>query len=197
MMKTMIIDTSSDYLYISFLDNDKEIYQTIFEGRNNHSEHLIKFIEDGLTKNNLQVKDFNQIIVGIGPGSYTGIRLALSVAKMFAWTSKIPLFTISSLDILASGHYKNNQTIITTLRAKKNYVYTNVLGFKDGQLVRLFDDAFLSVADFEENILSKYHDYILVDQLYKFDALEIANSPFLSRVKDVHQIVPNYLRGVF
>lgn len=195
-MKTMIIDTSSDYLFISFLDNEDEIYRIVFEGKNNHSEHLIKFIDEGLSKTKLTVKDFDQIICGIGPGSYTGIRLSLSVAKMFAWTANIPLYTISSLDILSSGYYEENRIIITSLKAKKNYVYTNVIQYQNGHAVRIVDDVFLSDEEFKEKILSQYDSYLLVDEVYKFNAEHISKSPFLQNVEQIHQIVPNYLRSV-
>ncbi|NLD27063.1 MAG: tRNA (adenosine(37)-N6)-threonylcarbamoyltransferase complex dimerization subunit type 1 TsaB, partial [Acholeplasmataceae bacterium] len=103
-MKQMVIDTSSKILYVAFLDGDQEIYSVANEGTNNHSENLINVIKAGLEKYDLAVRDFDRIIVGIGPGSYTGLRVGVTVAKVFAWTLKIPLFCVSSLDVLASGY---------------------------------------------------------------------------------------------
>ena len=81
-MRTMVLDTSSNLLYICFLENEKVIYEIKSIGLNNHSDHLLPLIEEGLNKLQLQVKDFDRIILGDGPGAYTGLRVSMSVAKM-------------------------------------------------------------------------------------------------------------------
>ena len=82
-MKTMIMDTSSEYLIISLLDDNKVIYEYIVPGKNNHSDNLLKKIEEGLNQTGLEVKDFDKIVCGIGPGAYTGLRVALTVAFIY------------------------------------------------------------------------------------------------------------------
>ncbi len=56
-MKVMILDTSSDYLYL-YINNGSDEYQTILEGKNNHSEKLMGLIEEGFGKLKLEVKRF-------------------------------------------------------------------------------------------------------------------------------------------
>src|SRR5690554_7473460 len=93
--RTLVLDTASKYLYFSFLEDEKIIYEQFLEGKNNHSENLLKELEIGLNKLNLTFKDFSEVIVGIGPGSYTGLRVSVTVAKMLAWTLNKKLYAIS------------------------------------------------------------------------------------------------------
>lgn len=192
----MIIDTSSNVLYLAFLDDEREIYQVTRTGKNDHSEHLINLLQLGLVKTNLDLKDFGQIIVGIGPGSYTGLRLALSVAKMFAWTANLKLYTISSLDILSSGKRNQDGIYITALKAKKGYVYANVIERKNNQEVRLLDDSYLEDSKLTE-IINQYPQAILIHDEYFLDSKIILKSQFLTLQEDIHLVVPNYLRGAF
>ena len=117
-MRTLIMDTSTNLLYISFIENDKVIYEVKTLGLNNHSDHLLNLIEKGLNECNLQVKDFNKIVIGVGPGAYTGLRVSMSVAKMFSWTLNIPLYPLvnkSRLLIEYNGIFKVHENIFATL----------------------------------------------------------------------------------
>ena len=64
-MRTLVLDTSTNLLYISFIEDEKIIYEVQTMGLNNHSDHLLPLIEEGLKQHNLQVKDFDKIILGV------------------------------------------------------------------------------------------------------------------------------------
>ena len=123
-MRSLILDTSTNILYISFVEDKKVIYEIQSKGLNNHSDHLLNLIQEGLEKYQLEVKDFDRIILGDGPGAYTGLRVSMSVAKMFAWTLNIPLYTISSLDLLTSGYKEEGLYLVkfTTINLLFDYV---------------------------------------------------------------------------
>ena len=88
-----------------------------------HSELLTSAIQDILSKNNFNVKDLSAISVGFGPGSFTGIRIGLSVAKGLCYPNKIPLIAISSLKIIANSVKENNKNIISLIKDKGDYYY--------------------------------------------------------------------------
>lgn len=185
----MIIDTSSKILYISFLDNDKEIYQVANTGLNNHSENLIADIQKGLEICNLEVKDFDEIIVGIGPGSYTGLRVGLTVAKMFSWTLQIPLYTVSSLDVLASGYLDQDGIYAIVASAKRDSIYGKVIKVQSRRQTVLLPDQFTDIDSFKKKI--EQYDYVLIDQNnYCFNPRNIKTE----KVEDLHQLTPNYLQ---
>lgn len=189
-MKTMILDTSSLFLYVCFLEDDQIIYSVFSEGKNNHSENLLKIIEEGLHLNNLNVNDFNKIIVGIGPGSYTGLRVSLTVAKMFSWTLNIPLFTVSSLDLLGSGHFDGDGIYAITMAAKKDYVYGKLIEVNAKMQYVIIDDSFLRSDEFFNSISS--YQYQLIDKSkYLVNPINLK----VTKVKDLHSLAPNYLRG--
>ena len=188
-MRKMIIDTSSKILYISFLVNDKEIYQVATTGLNNHSEILIADIQKGFEICNLEVKDFDEIIVGIGPGSYTGLRVGLTVAKMFSWTLQIPLYTVSSLDVLASGYLDQDGIYAIVASAKRDSIYGKVIKVQSRRQTVLLPDQFTDIDSFKKKI--EQYDYVLIDQNnYCFNPRNIKTE----KVEDLHQLTPNYLQ---
>lgn len=192
-MKTMIIDTSTQLLIISFIDGDKVLYEVKQVGSNNHSDNLLSLIEKGLKKVKLEVKDFNRIIVGIGPGAYTGLRVSLTVAKMFSWTLNIPLYTMSSLDLLASG-YNDDGLYAVMMKAKKDYIYGKVYSLKNKEMMILEPEMFLDKVSFLD-LIKKYKLTKIVDEnSINYASLKI-NETLLTKVSDITFLEPNYLRG--
>ncbi|HKM30002.1 MAG TPA: tRNA (adenosine(37)-N6)-threonylcarbamoyltransferase complex dimerization subunit type 1 TsaB [Bacilli bacterium] len=191
-MKTMIIDTSTSFLYVSFVLDDKEVFQKILKAPNNHSENLLNAIKEGLEINHLEVKDFEKVIIGIGPGSYTGLRVSTIIAKMFAWTLDIPLYTISSLDIVASGYFNGDGEYAITNIAKKDYLYTRIVRIKEKKYFLIADDRFVLADDFNQEIAPCSYQLINAEN-FKFDAFKIIELA-QDKVEDVRSLVPNYLR---
>ncbi|OMF22347.1 tRNA (adenosine(37)-N6)-threonylcarbamoyltransferase complex dimerization subunit type 1 TsaB [Paenibacillus sp. FSL H8-0548] len=69
----------------------------------NHSVHVVSHIKEMLIKSGLAEESIDAIAVGNGPGSYTGMRIAVSVAKTLAWVWNKPLVAVSSLEAIAYG----------------------------------------------------------------------------------------------
>ena len=80
-----------------------------------HSELLTSCIQDILSENNIDVKDLSVISIGIGPGSFTGLRISFSVAKGLCYPHNINLVGISSLKIIANSVIKENKKIISLI----------------------------------------------------------------------------------
>jgi len=188
-MWQMIVDTSSQRLYIAFVFDGEVKYCIDEMGKNNHSDYLMQDIEDGIEKLNINIKDFDEFIVGIGPGRYTGLRIGLTVLKMFSWTLKKPLFTLSSLDILSSAYYKTDGNYKVMLRAKRGYSYTKVVSIKSGVRKVIEEEKFSS----DEEFLEKYPTELLIDNSNaKIDIVRILS--LKAEVTDIRGIEPNYLR---
>ena len=105
---------------IDFIENDADHYI--------HGEYLTVFIEDILAKNKLLPNQLAGVSFSSGPGSYTGLRIGLSVAKGLCFALSIPLISVSTLKILASlGKEKYpNSTLVQMLDARRNEVYCEI-----------------------------------------------------------------------
>lgn len=192
-MNTLILDTSTDRLFVMFYEEKTKeiIYAKQVLGHNNHSENLLCVIEEGLKETKLQLKDFEKIILGYGPGSYTGLRISMSVAKMASYTLNIPLYVISSLTLCGSGHLKENGIYAIRSKAKKSYSYLKIIDVTNKNINVLLEDIFLE----DEEVLKmieKYNAKEINEDNYTLDAEIIIN--LSSKVDNIHDIVPNYLR---
>ena len=96
-MRYLYIDTSSSYLYSAILEDNNLISEVKEEYGQSLSEVALPKIVSMFTENNIEAKDIDKIIVVNGPGSFTGIRIGLSIAKTMAYALKIDINTISSL----------------------------------------------------------------------------------------------------
>ena len=191
-MKILMIDTATENLYVRFFDDvdGKVFFSKEMMTHNNHSENLLTVIEEGLKLNNIKLKDFNKIIVGEGPGSYTGLRVAMVVAKMASYTLNIPLYTVSSLTYVGSGYLNNlNENILISIKAKKGHSYIKVYEKETNRV--LVEDIFLTDEE-KEKIISQYSAYVVNEANYKLNE-EIINR-YAVLVDNVHELTPNYLR---
>ncbi len=98
-MKRLVFDTSTACIAAGIL-TEKGWLSSIkhFEEKPQQSKLLFRVFEDLLKKENLRSDEITELAVGIGPGSYTGLRVGLTVAKVWAEAMKIPLYRFSSRD---------------------------------------------------------------------------------------------------
>lgn len=190
MTKYLILDTSSNLMYLS-ISNGVSKYTKTVEGRNSHSEKVMELIEEGLKSLNMEVGDLNKIVCGIGPGSYTGLRVSLTVCKMFAWMKDIPLYTISSLDILSSGYLEGDGIYATCNLAKKDYVNYKIVKYINGKVEVVEDDSFGLYSEFKEKL--DKGTILIEEPNYKFSD-EVILKLAINKVTNIHDVTPNYLR---
>ena len=92
-----------------------------------HSEFLHSFIEESMVNSKLEYDQLMAVSVGIGPGSFTGLRIGLSSAKGICYSKDIPLITINSLEILAHKYKTTNEEILVPMfDARRMEVYFSI-----------------------------------------------------------------------
>lgn len=111
-----------------------KISSRIAEGKRAHTENLLGFIEELINENGLAITDLSAIAFSAGPGSFTGIRLAASVAKSLAYAAKLPVIAISSLALHAQSYFKNGEldNCVVITDAKMGELYYGQYSFKNG-----------------------------------------------------------------
>ena len=101
-MYNLILDSSTKILYVALVDDNNVLFEKYIEGKNDHAKNIVKAVDDALKSANIEAKNLDKVIVGYGPGSYTGVRMAVTVAKMLAIFAGVKLYTISTLRLMAS-----------------------------------------------------------------------------------------------
>ena len=99
-MYTLLLDSSNTSLSVGFEKEGKLVCYTSYEAWQEQSEHMIPEIDKLMKKYGITRKDISKIVTSVGPGSYTGVRISLTIAKVMALTLNIPLYPVSSLRVL-------------------------------------------------------------------------------------------------
>ncbi len=120
----LAFDTSTDWLSIAIGRSDQIIAEIEERAPRAHLNRLLPAIDDLLKKAGGAPGDIEQIAVGVGPGSFTGVRIAISTAQGLAHAIGCPLIGVSTLDTIAARLPKSNATIYPILDAKRGEVYT-------------------------------------------------------------------------
>ena len=122
-MKLLAFDTCFNKTYIVLKEDDNILsYEKIVsDDRNYHSAYLIPRLRDLLVEHNILIKDLSAIAVNIGPGSFTGIRAGITIARVLAQQFNIKLIGVPSLEILS--RLNQNKNTLVALDARKNKVY--------------------------------------------------------------------------
>lgn len=124
-MVTLGIDASNKFLTIACFKKEKLIENFSVECKNNLSEILLLEIDNILKKTNINKKEITEIIVTKGPGSYTALRVVLSIAKTMSMVLNANLRLISSLRLQVAKFF-DEKLVVPLIDARRNNVYTAV-----------------------------------------------------------------------
>jgi len=123
-VKILAIDAATQVCSVSLSDGDRILGECMLRGGNNHSELLLKLVDDVLTYTHINPEVLDFIAVTSGPGSFTGLRVGISMAQGLAFSLGKSLIGVSTLDVLASQALMFSQDICPMIDARKNQVYT-------------------------------------------------------------------------
>ena len=121
-MKILCIDTSSNLCSVAILDNTKLEKKIELNNGLTHSETLMPTIQELLDTCNLTLKNIDLLVCGIGPGSFTGLRIGIATVKAFSDSLNIPCVGITSLEAYAHS-VKQDGLICSTIDCKNNNCY--------------------------------------------------------------------------
>ena len=182
-MYSLIIDSATKILYVALVNDDNILYENYISGKNDHAKNIVSKIDEALKLNNITTDNLDEVIVGVGPGSYTGVRMAITVAKMMATFKHIKLYKISTLKLISSG-YKCK--VLAMIDARRNNSFAAILDNSNNEYI-------LKEGMYENDILlQNEYDYKVTEESYLVDPLFVIKNK--EYVENYHLLVPNYLR---
>ena len=197
-MITLFIDTSNQDVSIALLKDGKIINKITKSIPNEHSKYAVSYIDEVLKKSEITPKEVQSIMVVNGPGSFTGVRIGLTIAKVYALLNNIKVTLISSLKCLAIGNNKNKY-ILSLINARNDNYY---IGFYDNNYNDVINEHFGNI-DEVNDIINKYNDVLVVSNNSDNDNVKVINeldiesiyNYYKDKVKvNPHMVLPNYLK---
>ena len=136
------IDTSTKICTCSIFDSENGVIaETSLSVKKNHSNIVMPIIDNLFKISDLNINDIDKIAVAIGPGSFTGVRIALGIAKGLAMALNKPLIAVNELDILEAIADGNENETIPLIDARKERVYYKYQGnYIDDYLINLISN---------------------------------------------------------
>ncbi len=203
---------------VALVEDEQLLATTTLNMVRNHSIYLMPAISKLFELVKWQPTDLDRVVVAQGPGSYTGVRIAVTTAKVLADTEKIDLVGVSSLAVLARNVVPTAKAVIVPFfDARRGNVFAGAYQWEDGTLVNKIADQHLGIDTLLDQLAKLDRPVVLVGQMTdkiraKFDQLP-ANVTLLPRtysipstyqlaiagekespVEDIDPFVPHYLR---
>ncbi|MBN2958741.1 MAG: tRNA (adenosine(37)-N6)-threonylcarbamoyltransferase complex dimerization subunit type 1 TsaB [Streptococcus gordonii] len=207
-MKLLAFDTSNQALSLAILEDEHLLAQTTLNVKKNHSITLMPAIDFLMNSLDMKPTDLDRIVVAQGPGSYTGLRIAVATAKTLAHTLRIELVGVSSLLALVPEQVEG--LVIPVMDARRNNVYAGF--YQSGQAVR--SEAHLPLAEVLEIAGAADQPVTFVGETAACaeqieatlpqaaiqptlpDAATIGRLGLELPAQSIHDFVPNYLKRV-
>jgi tRNA threonylcarbamoyl adenosine modification protein YeaZ len=169
MTLTLAIDTSTSRTIVGIIDGDQVIFEKFHEGATDHGRALSQLVAEALKVS----RPPKQVVVGMGPGPFTGLRVGISFAHTFGLARNIPVIGICSLDAIALD--ANEYTVAIDARRKEIYWAR----YKDG--VRIEGPSVSKPAEVDGFIIDHYPD---MKKLVALSASQNVTEPMYLRRPD-------------
>ena len=200
-MRILYLDTSSSFLYCGIVEENNLIFSIKKELGKDMSRDTLFEISKKFDENNIHPKSIEKIVLVNGPGSFTGVRIAITIAKTYAWALKIPVVVISSLYAMAISSKVESDFIIPFIDARRGYCYSAIY---DKEYNIVMKEQYISINALNIAINSLGDNYAIISNdesllkhfEYNPDILKIVSvASVLEPVKDSNLITANYLKS--
>ena len=197
-MITLFIDTSNIDVSIALLKDGKVLNKIAKSIPNEHSKYAVSYIDEVLKKSEITPKEVQSIMVVNGPGSFTGVRIGLTIAKVYALLNNIKVILISSLKSLAIG--TEGKYILSLISARNDNYY---IGLYNSDYNDVTSEHFGNILEIND-IINKYEDIKIVSNINNdINNCKVINELNIEAIynyyKDSikvnpHMVLPNYLK---
>ena len=151
-MIILALDSTSGFSSVALLDGDKVLGHTFLDSGNTHSETLLPVVIDLLQFNGLHSDDVNLFACSAGPGSFTGVRIGVSVLKGLASGKGTPCVGVSTLEALAENLPYTDGILCPVMDARRSQVYNALFRRTDKGLIRLCEDRLIPLAELDAEL---------------------------------------------
>lgn len=185
-MKYLFIDSATTNLVVAIINEGKIAY--IYDNNDGHdtSSKMMPVLSEAFENAGLKPQDIDKIFVVTGPGSFTGIRVGLTVAKTMAYALNIPIVPISSLEVMASC---SGGTAL--INARRGYVFA---GTYDEKLNVIYPDSYVLMSDKLDKPYISYDEFEFTVEKPKIDVLKVIKKHENDVPVNPHTLKPNYLK---
>ena len=148
-MISLFLNTASNFLNVVLYKNEEVMDELYLELNRDLSKETLFNIKEVLNRNNLSPEDVDQIICARGPGSFTGLRIGVTISKIFAYFLNVKLCSVSTLDVMAIS--TKGEIIVPLIEARRGFVYGAIY---DNNYNILLDESYIKKEDLVEKALS-------------------------------------------
>lgn len=194
-MTIFYIDTTSSYLYTGIVKDNNLLVEVKKDLGKNLSIETVSIVSNMFNEVGIKPNDINKIIVVNGPGSFTGIRIGVTLAKIMAWSLNIPITTITSLEAMMKS-IKTDKLIVPIINARREACYAAI--YDDDKVV--LPEEYLTIEKLKMFLIGLNRDYIFVsNDTFSFE-VETYNPDILNIVlffKDKEAINPHLVNPLY
>lgn len=187
-MIALFFDTCTHYLNVGIVKDSELLYEYKKNSEKEHSKIALEEIKKALEETNIKPNEINKIIVTTGPGSYTGIRIGVTIAKTYAWDKKIDIIPASSLMCLAlSGFEINNHLSLIDARRESYFA-----AFYDKDYKEIMEEKYIPKEALEEILKNKIYEISNEDT--PLNILKVVEFYKDKTPINPHELNPKYLK---
>ena len=198
-MISLFIDTSMANVSISIVKDDKVLSIIQEEIPNEHSKYATSYVKKVIDDAGIDANDVDNILVVNGPGSFTGVRIGVTIAKTYGYLINKDIIAVSSLKSLAISSHRQ-EIVMSVISANRSNYY---VGIYDSEYNEVIQEQFVNGNRLLE-LINEYKPYIVSNDfnvvgIHKFnkanlDVLEIVKYYKNKDSVNYHALVPNYLK---
>jgi len=141
------IESATETASCAVLSEEKLFGEYSLNTGKTHSENLLSLVDNLIVETEVELKDISGIAITRGPGSYTGLRIGIAIAKSMSQTLNIPILSISTLESLAYNLPYSENIINPILDARSNRIYTGVYKWENGEVKEVEEDTATNIED--------------------------------------------------
>ena len=182
-MRCLYIDTTSNHLYTGVVENETLLCERKIRFDKDLSTMALTTIVDMMNCVNLAPTNIDKIILVNGPGSFTGCRIGITIAKTYAWALNIPISTITSLEAMALSN-DDYDFHVPVLDARRDFVFAGIYDKDNNQILK---NQYIKKSVLETAINNMSDNFIFITN----DSLEL-NGEVKEYDPDILNIVNKY-----
>ena len=208
-MITLFIDSSRKSLSVALVNCDKLLFVSNVDSHSKHSNFLMNEIKNILNKRNISIYNVDNLVVSNGTGSFTGIRVGVTIAKTICWALSKKLYQLNNLEALKVGVQDEVVICVIPDKVSDSYVgiYTKDNKFEDYTSITSeflkFDNKSITIVSLEENDFAntlknklENNNDVKIRFINQYDYLKVVNYALSKESINPHLAEPVYLKKI-